>query len=324
LPEVITIGEALIDFTSLAAGVSLPEATTFEKTAGGAPLNVAVGLARLGLPSGFVGRVGNDPFGHFVADTLVTEGVDASHLGFENKARTGLAFASLTPAGERDSVFVYHPNASALLSPGHINPGYIKGSRAVVFDSTGLVAEPCRSGVLKALAIARNAGVLCIFDVNLHLSRWGSEAEALYGLRLGLDRADIVKLNVDEMVFLTGTQDPTDGIEKLWTANSTQRHKWHLLVVTCGAQGCAYQTATQAGKLPGYHVNTIDSTGAGDGFLAGMLTELLSTDLSFEREAIERALRLANAAGALTTTQRGAAPSLPTRTQVDALLNGTQ
>jgi fructokinase len=327
MPDVLTIGEALIDFVSTKAEVTLREAPGFEKAAGGAPDNVAVGLARLGVSSGFIGRVGDDPFGHFLADTLATEGVDVSQLGFERRARTGLAFVSLTAEGERDFVFFRHPSADMFLSPGHINPSYVNNARAIVYGSIGLIAEPCRSAVLKALAIAHAAGALRVYDANLRLSLWGSESEARYGLRLGLDRADVVKLSQDELEFLSGTRDLTAGMKALWRAQSSQGEGTRLMIVSLGAQGCAYRTATDFGQIPGYRVDTLDTTGAGDGFLAGLLAELfwpngqhaLDTGLSFERENIERALRFANAAGALTTIRHGAIPALPSRAEVEAL-----
>lgn len=315
MPDVITIGEALIDFVSTQTGVTLQAAPAFEKAAGGAPANVAMGLARLGVTSGFIGRVGDDPFGHFLAETLATGGVDVSQLGFERRARTGLAFVSLTADGDRDFVFFRHPSADMLLSPGHINPNYVRDARIIVYGSIGLIAEPCRSAVFKALAIARDASVLRVYDANLRLSLWGSEAEARYGLRLGLERADIVKLSLEELEFLTDTRHLSRAMQAIW-ADSMR-----LLIVTLGAQGCAYRTTADLGQVPGYRVDTVDTTGAGDGFLAGLLAELLATDLSFDGAVVERALRFANAAGALTTTRRGAIPALPNRAQVEALCN---
>jgi fructokinase len=323
MPDVLSIGESLVDLISTEPGVTLQDSLAFQKAAGGAPANVTVGLARLGISAGFIGRVGDDPFGHFLADILRTEGVDVSQLGFERKARTGLAFITLTTGGEREFVFFRHPSADMFLSPGHINPSYIKKSRAIVYGSNVLIAEPSRSAVLKALAIARGADALRIYDVNLRLSMWGSESEARYGLGLGLDRADVVKLSLGELEFLSGTRDVLKGMDHLWTAKPSRGNGMRLLVVTLGAKGCAYRTATDFGQHPGYSVDTIDTTGAGDGFLAGLLAELIAANLSIRREEIEHALRFANAAGALTTTRRGAIPSLPTRPQVDALLANT-
>jgi sugar/nucleoside kinase (ribokinase family) len=325
MPHILSIGEALIDFVSTQPGAILREAPGFEKSAGGAPANVAVGLARLGVSSGFIGRVGDDPFGHFLADTLTAEGVDVSQVGFDRRTRTGLAFVSLTKDGERDFLFYRHPSADMHLSPGHINPGYVKKAWAIVYGSIGLIGEPSRSGVLKALAIARDAGTLSVYDANLRLSLWGSRSEARYGLNLGLDRADIAKLSLDELEFLSGTRYLREGMDKLWTA---QQGRMRLVIVTLGAQGCAFRTATDFGQIPGHSVATVDTTGAGDGFLAGLLAELfrlskqnkLAVDLAFEPDQMDRALRFASAAGALTTTRRGAIPALPTRAQVEALL----
>jgi fructokinase len=290
MPDVVTIGEALIDFVSTQTGVTLRQAPTFEKAAGGAPAQVAIGLARLGVSSGFIGRVGDDPFGHFLADTLAAEGVDVSQLGFERRARTGLAFVSHTADGERDLVFFRHPSADVFLSPGHINPSYVKTARIIVYGSVGLIAEPCRSAVLKTLAIARDAGVLRVYDANLQLSLWGSAMEARYGLRLGLERADAIKLSLAELEFISGTSDLVQAMNSIWSDGM------RLMIVTLGARGCAYRTATDSGQLAGYRVETADTTGAGGGFLTRLLAELLASGLTFERTAVERALRSANAA----------------------------
>jgi fructokinase len=334
MPDVVTIGEALVEFMSMEPGITLHKATAFEKAIGDVPVRVAVGLARLEVSSGFIGRVGDDPFGHFLAEALAAEGVDVSQLSFERNARTGLAFISRTAEGDREFVFFRQSSADTLLSPGHINPTYVKSARAVVYDSIGLSVEPCRSGILKALAIARDAGILRVYDANLHASLWGSESESRYALGLGLNRADIVKLNLDEMEFLSGTRDITRGIEKLWTTKSRQGNDMRLLIVTVGAQGCYYRTGTSSGQISGYGVDTLEAIGAGEAFLAGLLAELLWTasasqgklaiESRFERDNIERALRFGNAASALTTSRRSTVPDLPSRSQLEALLSDTQ
>src|SRR5437660_11234604 len=111
MPEVVTLGEALIDFVADAHGVSIQECPGFRKAAGGAPANVAVGVARLGASAAFIGKVGEDPFGHFLEATLAEAGVDTSGMRFDPEARTALAFVSLTADGERDFVFYRPPSA---------------------------------------------------------------------------------------------------------------------------------------------------------------------------------------------------------------------
>jgi fructokinase len=308
----------------------LRQTPAFVKVVGAVPAKVALGLARLDVSSGFIGRVGEDPFGHFVADVLAAEGVDLSQLGFERSARTGLAFVAHAAGRQPEAIFFRDCSADTLLSPGHINPSYVKTARAVVYDSTGLTVEPCRSGVLKALAIARDAGVLRVYDVNLHPSLWASDDEARYVLRLGLDRADIVKLSLDEMEFLCGTRDVPRGMELLWTSKSRQGNEMRLLVVRLGEKGCSYRASTHTGQISGYSVGTVEAICAADAFTAGLLAELLwtssasqdnpTTRLPFERDSIERILRFACAAAALTTDQPNGVPGLPTRYQVETLL----
>jgi len=143
--DVVTFGELLIDFVSTESGVSLIEAPGFVKAAGGAPANVAVGLARLGVSTGFVGKVGDDDFGCFLAQTLAENGVDTSALLFSDEARTALAFVSLRADGERDFMFYRHPSADMLIRPEEIDHDYIGSAKVFHYGSISLISEPSRS-----------------------------------------------------------------------------------------------------------------------------------------------------------------------------------
>ena len=116
MPDAVALVELLVDFVPTVSGVSLIEAPVFKKAAGGAPANVAVGLAKLGVPSGFMGKVGDDAFGHFLAQTLSQAGVDTSVLRFCTTARNMLAFVSLRADGEREFMFYRHPSAAGALT----------------------------------------------------------------------------------------------------------------------------------------------------------------------------------------------------------------
>src|SRR5688572_16764288 len=115
--SVICFGELLIDFVASETGVTVGEASGFVKAPGGAPANVAVGVARLGHPSAFLGQVGDDPFGHFLEGVLRADKVDTRGLRFSPEARTALAFVSLQADGERSFVFYRHPSADMLMRP---------------------------------------------------------------------------------------------------------------------------------------------------------------------------------------------------------------
>lgn len=313
---VVCLGEALIDFVADTSGVTLAECPGFRKAAGGAPANVAAGLGRLGAAARFVGKVGDDPFGYFLRDTLAAEGVDTGPMRFEAAARTGLAFVSLTAAGERDFMFYRNPSADMLLRPDEITPEIFADARVFQFGSITLIAEPSRSATLHALELARAAGCILSFDPNLRPPLWDTLDHARAEILTTIPLVDVVKVNEEELEFLFPGADPAQGGDALRTLGPT------LALITLGAAGCHYRTATAAETVFGFTVPVVDTTGAGDGFVAGFLAELPSDTPPGQLAPAElrRILRFANAAGALTCTRRGAIPALPTRAEVEALL----
>jgi fructokinase len=317
--DAITLGELLIDFVSTESGVSLIEAPAFEKAAGGAPANVAVGLARLGVRSGFIGKVGEDDFGHFLAQTLQQNGVDTSALRFADEARTMLAFVSLRADGERDFMFYRHPSADMLLRPEEIDLDYVGAARLLHYGSISLISEPSRSATLAAVKGAQERGVMLSYDPNLRLNLWPSAEAAREGMLEGWRFAQIAKVSRDELAFLSGWNDLEVAAKALW------HERLRLLVVTEGAHGCWYVTSQDKGHVPGHHVQAVDTTGAGDGFVAGFLAGLLENEGAWTSVSdLENVLNFANAVGALTTTRRGAIPALPTWDQVLELLGAGQ
>lgn len=313
--DVITLGELLIDFVSTESGISLIEAPAFQKAAGGAPANVAVGLARLGVSSGFVGKVGNDDFGRFLAQTLAQNGVDIAALRFSDEARTMLAFVSLRADGERDFMFYRHPSADMLLRPEEIDLDYIGAAKLLHYGSISLIGEPSRSATLEAVEGAEARGLLISYDPNLRLNLWPSAEAARQGMLGAWHFAHVAKVSREELTFLSGESDLIAAARALW------HERLRLLVITGGREGCWYVTSQAHGHVPGYRVQTVDTTGAGDGFVAGLLAGLLENGRAWEDpKELEQVLRFANATGALTTTQRGAIPALPSRDQVLELL----
>jgi fructokinase len=326
MPDVITLGELLIDFVPTVSGVTLIEAPAFKKAPGGAPANVAAGLAKLGISSGFMGKVGDDAFGHFLAQTLQEVGVDTSALCFSAEARTALAFVSLRADGEREFMFYRHPSADMLYAPEEVDTAYIRNARVLHYGSISLISGPSRSATLLAIEAARTAGLLISYDPNLRLNLWPSAEAAREGILLAWPLAQIIKVNEEELVFLTD-QDPT-GFQNLSGLEAAARQLWHpklrLLVITRGPAGCCYITPGFSGKVPGFAVEAVDTTGAGDGFVAGLLKGLLAHPQADQDEAQLREIcRCANAVGAITTTERGAIPALPTAEQVDRFLDST-
>ncbi len=303
---VVALGELLIDFVARETGVTVGEASGFDKKPGGAPANVAVAVAKLGQPSAFLGQVGDDPFGHFLEGVVRAEGVDTRGLRFTDAARTPLAFVSLRADGERSFVFYRHPSADMIMRPEDVAFDVIDGHEIFHYGSITLIDEPVRSATLAAVNYARTQGKTISYDPNLRLSLWKDEATARAGLLSGLDYAHLVKVSDEELEFLTGGHDPA----VLW------REGMRVIVVTHGAGGATLHTRNESVSVHGFRVNAVDTTGAGDGFVAGLLVGLLERGM----DGLADSLRFACAVGAITTTARGAIPALPTRAQVEAFL----
>jgi fructokinase len=315
--QIASMGELLIDFVALEKGVSVGEAFSFQKAAGGAPANVAVAVKRLGMDSTFIGQVGDDPFGHYLAGVLFQDGVDTRGLNYSSEARTMLAFVSLKMDGERSFMFYRHPSADMLMRPEDINKEVIDDSDLFHFGSITLISSPSKEATLAAADYARQQGKLISYDPNLRLALWGDEAKARAGMRLGLEYAHIVKISDEEISVVL---EEGEEISDLWAKYS----QLELLLFTRGRQGCIiYTRSGESHEHNGYHVDTVDTTGAGDTFMAAMLVgilEQLEGRRDFSSLQFEQLLKFANASGALATTGRGAIPSLPNRTQVDAFL----
>lgn len=315
MTQIICFGEMLIDFVPTVNGTTLADAPAFKKAPGGAPANVSAGLAKLGRDTAFLGKVGDDPFGHLMIQTLADAGVDTTYCLTDPTARTALAFVTLKDDGEREFMFYRHPSADMLLTPDEIPADALKKASIFHYGSISLIAEPCRSAHLHALDILQETDCLLSYDPNLRLPLWESPAQAKAAILSIWETAGLIKINEDELEFLTGSSDIASA-----------RTLWHdslkCLLVTVGAEGAYYFTPETEGHVAGIPVKAVDTTGAGDAFVAGFLSQLVShPDLLADTAALQSALRFANVAGAITATGRGAIPSLPTPTQIREYLN---
>ncbi|GBG72471.1 hypothetical protein CBR_g12046 [Chara braunii] len=315
-PLIVSFGELLIDFVPTENGLSLAEAPAFKKAPGGAPANVAVGIAKLGGKVAFIGKVGEDEFGRMLAGVLESNNVDVSGMTFDKNARTALAFVTLKMSGEREFMFYRNPSADMLLTPAELDRKLIADAAIFHYGSISLITEPCRSAHVEAMKIAKAGGAILSYDPNLRLPLWPSAEAAKEGILSIWNEADIIKVSDEELMFLTGAKEVSEKVA---------RSLWHdglkLLLVTRGEEGADYYTKTLGGHVDSFKVKAIDTTGAGDAFVAGLLVRAAADPSILEDEAeLKSTLRFACAAGAITTTERGAIPALPTPDAVLALL----
>jgi fructokinase len=307
----------LTDFVALDSRVALQQSTNFHRAPGGAPANVAVGLARLGTSVAFLGKVGGDTFGHALRETLSTEGVDVRGLVQTPGTQTALAFVGSDGHGGRQFIFYHRGMADTLLAPEEVDHDLIGHAQIFHFGSVTLAAEPSRTATIAAARWAREHDCLVSFDPNVRLELWDAPSSALDTIVDMLGVVDLVKVSSDELVFLTGTSHPGDACRVL------RGHGPAMAVVTLGGGGCYFQSASFFGEVPGLPVTVVDSLGAGDAFMAGLLAGLSKQPAPVvlrDEDALIPVLRFANAVGAITTTRFGAIPALPTRAEVEQLL----
>ena len=317
MPDIVCLGEALIDMVSTQPGMGLVSSTVFEKAAGGAVTNVAAGAAILGASAGLIAKVGADHFGEFLRQSLFDAGVNLDHFLMTPDYATQLAFVALSPDGVPDFSFHVKRSADQMLEPAELREEYIAGARIFHFGSISLIDDPARSATLRALEIAAQAGLLISYDPNLRPPLWPSLDMAHEWICEGIGHCDVIKVSEQELEFITGMDVPHRAMEALWEMGP------ELVAVTRGPDGCWFFDGERVGEVPGFEVPVDETTGCGDAFTAAMLVQLLEaeedvSELTFEQ--LTELFTFANAAGALTATGHGAIPSLPTREEVLELL----
>ncbi|WP_336233941.1 aminoimidazole riboside kinase [Enterobacter bugandensis] len=291
MEKIWVLGDAVVDLLPDGEGKLL-------QCPGGAPANVAVGIARLGGKSAFIGRVGDDPFGRFMAKTLADERVDVKHMRLDPAHRTSTVVVDLDDHGERSFTFMVRPSADLFLEPADL-PTFSAGEWLHVC-SIALSAEPSRSATFQAMADILEAGGYVSFDPNIRPDLWPDENALRRCLEQALQSADVVKLSVEELAFLTGDADVQGGLNTLM-----QRCPARLVLVTQGKEGVIAWHQGAVKHYPATPVQCVDTTGAGDAFVAGLLYGLAAG------QELVPAIALAQRCGALATTAKGAMTALP-------------
>ncbi|EPA9881529.1 aminoimidazole riboside kinase [Escherichia coli] len=301
--KVWVLGDAVVDLLPESDGRLLP-------CPGGAPANVAVGIARLAGISGFIGRVGDDPFGALMQRTLLTEGVDITYLKQDEWHRTSTVLVDLNDQGERSFTFMVRPSADLFLETTDL-PCWRHGEW-LHLCSIALSAEPSRTSAFTAMTAIRHAGGFVSFDPNIREDLWQDEHLLRLCLRQALQLADVVKLSEEEWRLISGkTQNDRD------ICALAKEYEIAMLLVTKGAEGVVVCYRGQVHHFAGMSVNCVDSTGAGDAFVAGLLTGLSSTGLSTDEREMRRIIDLAQRCGALAVTAKGAMTALPCRQELE-------
>jgi len=309
MPDVVTIGEMMVQFNPITTG-PLRHVAYFEKHAAGAEANFAVGMVRMGFSAGFISRVGDDEFGKYILAVLKGEGVDVSRVIVDKEAPTGIYFVQRGfPVPEKSSV-VYHRKGSAAsrLSTKDLDAEYIKSAR--LFHITGItpaLSDTCRETSFKALEMAQDNNVMISLDTNIRLKLWGEET-ARQTLIPMIRKATIMFTEPDDSEILIGERNPEKAIGMLLDMGPS------VVVLKLGGEGSIAATKDHIVRKPAFKVPVMDPIGAGDAFAAGFVASLL------KGWSLDRALEIGNAAGALVVTVRGDMENLPSIDEVEQFL----
>lgn len=318
---ILCFGEALIDFH----GEGIDEygfARHFVPFAGGAPANVAVAVARLGGEARFAGMLGEDRFGDFLLAHLRDAGVGIDDVVRTGEANTALAFVTLDAEGERSFSFYRPPAADLLFRLQHFRPQAFDGVRVFHVCSNSLTEPEIAAVTLEGMQRARRAGALVSFDLNLRPALWSPKRDPLDHVWPVLHQADVVKLSAEELAWLAVDGEEAT-LDRLW------RGRTRLLVVTDGPRAMRWFHPDAEGELPAYAVDTVDSTGAGDAFVGGLLCRLAEIDggpgaidqLVGRLPYLHELLRYAAACGALCASRQGSFSAMPTDADVHAFMD---
>lgn len=308
--SVLALGEILIDLIAGGA-TSLENATSFTPRAGGAPANVAVALARQGIPAAFCGVCGADPFGQKLRAVLRENTVDDSALRADPVEKTTLAFA--WKDGRGDGHFQLLRLADRQLSIADVEAAGIADRAAIVIGSVALSEEPSRQAIHHAAALAAEAGVPVCFDLNIRPSLWRSTADLRAAIEPLWARTTLLKLSLDDARALLGAETANDDV-LAWLRSLAIEH----VVLTDGARGSWYLAKRSIFEfVPAFAIEAAEPTGAGDAFTAAIIGGLIENGW---RGITHEIALFASAAGAITATRTGAIESLPGRAEIAAFL----
>ncbi|WP_347548634.1 sugar kinase [Pseudalkalibacillus hwajinpoensis] len=307
--DVVTIGDAMITFDPSHHG-PMRYASTFERKAGGAEFNFAIGCARLGLQTGWISRLGNDEFGKYIRNFARGEGIDVSEVQLLDQYSTSLNFKEIREDGSGRTFYYRHHSPTEALTEATLDEDILRSCKLLHITGVFAAINPDKNISLlkRAATIAKDNGAMITFDPNIRLKLWSRE-EAKRCLTDLLPYVDVLLTGEDEAELLFGVRDP----EKI--AQACQKYGISTIAIKKGENGaCAFKNGDLVHAAPIPPKKVIDTVGAGDGFDAGFVYGLLNG------WTLERTLKFSNAIGSLVVSVYGDNEGLPELGEVLAQL----
>jgi 5-dehydro-2-deoxygluconokinase len=309
--DLIAIGRLCIDLNANEIHRPMEETRTFTKYVGGSPANIAIGSARLGQKTGFIGKVSDDQMGRFITDYLEKNQIDTSAVKIDQTgAVTGLAFTEIK-SPEDCSILMYRDNVADLkLHPSEIDEEYIKQSKTLLVSGTALAKSPSREAVFLALEYAVKHDVRIIFDLDYRPYTWTDEAETAVYYNLAAEKCDVI----------IGTREEFDMMEKLLNVKESNDHytasRWfsyraELVVIKHGGSGSIAYTKDGASHRSGiFRTNVLKTFGAGDSYASAFIYGLMNG------KDVSEAMKMGSASASLVISRHSCSDAMPTREEL--------
>lgn len=309
--DLIAIGRLCIDLNANEIHRPMEETRTFTKYVGGSPANIAIGSARLGQKTGFIGKVSNDQMGRFITDYLEKNQIDTSSVKVDQTgAVTGLAFTEIK-SPEDCSILMYRDNVADLkLHPSEIDEDYIKQSKTLLVSGTALAKSPSREAVFLALEYAVKHDVRIIFDLDYRPYTWVDEAETAVYYNLAAEKCDVI----------IGTREEFDMMEKLlnvkessddYTASRWFSYRAELVVIKHGGSGSiAYTKDGRSHRSGIFRTNVLKTFGAGDSYASAFIYGLMNG------KEVSEAMKMGSASASLVISRHSCSDAMPTKEEL--------
>lgn len=323
--DVLSFGETIVDFLP-DRRARLRDVESFNRQVGGAPANVALALARMGIRSGLMCKVGNDEFGHFLRERLETQSVDVSGVYFTSEAKTAITFISLNEHGDRSFMAFGGLSAEMTIRPDEVEGRRVSEASIIVLGSNLMMLPNPKAATHKVLDLARHYDRFVMMDPNIRNHLWSNTRQCNDTITATFDRVDIIKLNDEELAQLAPGQDANTYYME------TLRPQGVLALVVTHAEGGATVLCNDVrASVQAPDVEVVDTTGAGDGFVSGLLAAIceLTDDLkvrkgstlrkrleNWDEQTWSRALSVGCFVGSRVCTKLGATTFLPSREDI--------
>ena len=313
--DVVALGELLVDFTE--NGMSKQGNPMLEANPGCAPCNVLSMLQNLGKTTAFIGKVGADAFGRMLIDAVKNQGINTENLMLDENVHTTLAFVHTEEDGDRDFSFYRNPGADMMLQWDEVNQDMLGDTKIFHFGTLSMTEKQIETVTKRAVEKAKAEGAWISFDPHLSPPLWKRLEDAKTQMWYGISQCDILKISDDEIAFLTETTDIDLGVERIM-----EKYQPKLICATMGKNGSkAFYNGVSVFGEPFVREDTVETTGAGDTFMACVLNVVLEKGLeTLTEKDLFAMLRFANAASSIITTRKGALKVMPTRQEINEII----